>query len=305
MHVLNKCSCERAVYTVAVGSGFSILGRVYDIRLLMLIASPNSSTAELRSFQSSASPPFRIKNWTQSPIDDPGILYRWLLKPSTVRDFILRSNKFAGTHIFNRAFRQQPRLQAATRVKLKARLAGRQERRTTSYVEKTQFAISRNALLIRFSGSIDCGLQRQMIVIACDDGHCPKFQPFCRMASSQTDLPAVKIRIGRESDLPARRSIPRRLSYGWDSSLVSSSYIAVEGLCDEGFSDMAAWRRAIELSLGARWGGCASSSAEIVSGLIEPLGFWLRPSQGMKNLEAKNDCRYSASSFPCVSHNSD
>jgi hypothetical protein len=55
----------------------------------------------------------------------------------------------------------------------------------------------------------------------------------------------------------------------------------------------------------ARWGGCASSSAEIVSGLIEPLGFWLRPSQGMKNLEATNDCRYSASSFPCVSHNSD
>ena len=47
-----------------------------------------------------------------------------------------------------------------------------------------------------------------------------------------------------------RRSIPRRLSYGWDSSVVSSSYIAVEGLCDEGFSDMAAWRRAIELSLG-------------------------------------------------------
>jgi len=47
-----------------------------------------------------------------------------------------------------------------------------------------------------------------------------------------------------------RRSIPRRLSYGWDSSGVSSSYIAVEGLYDEGFSDMAAWRRAIELSLG-------------------------------------------------------
>ena len=37
---------------------------------------------------------------------------------------------------------------------------------------------------------------------------------------------------------PPRRSIPRRLSYGW------------EGLYDEGFSDMAAWRRAIELSLG-------------------------------------------------------
>src|ERR1700738_667886 len=54
----------------------------------------------------------------------------------------------------------------------------------------------------------------------------------------------------------------------------------------------------------ARWGCCASSSAEIVPGLIEPLGFWLRPSQGMKNLEATNDCRYSASSFPCVSHNS-
>jgi hypothetical protein len=48
----------------------------------------------------------------------------------------------------------------------------------------------------------------------------------------------------------ARRSIPRKLSYGWDSSGVSSSYIAVEGLYDEGFSDMAAWRRAIELSLG-------------------------------------------------------
>src|SRR5450631_2385106 len=60
--------------------------------------------------------------------------------------------------------------------------------------------------------------------------------------------------MGRNRLRPAgkrsRRSIPRRLSYGWDSSLVSSSYIAVEGLCDEGFSDMAAWRRAIELSLG-------------------------------------------------------
>ena len=51
-------------------------------------------------------------------------------------------------------------------------------------------------------------------------------------------------------DHKAGRSIPRRLSYGWDSSGVSSSYLAVEGLCDEGFSDMAAWRRAIELSLG-------------------------------------------------------
>ena len=48
----------------------------------------------------------------------------------------------------------------------------------------------------------------------------------------------------------SRRSIPRKLSYGWDSSAVSSSYIALEGLYNEGFSDMAAWRRAIELSLG-------------------------------------------------------
>ena len=52
------------------------------------------------------------------------------------------------------------------------------------------------------------------------------------------------------SDTKTRRSIPRRLSYRWDSSSVSSSYIAVEGLCDERFRDMAAWRRAIELSLG-------------------------------------------------------
>jgi hypothetical protein len=50
--------------------------------------------------------------------------------------------------------------------------------------------------------------------------------------------------------LPTRRSIPRKPSYGWDSSVVSSSYIGLEGLCNERFSDMAAWRRAIELSLG-------------------------------------------------------
>ena len=52
-------------------------------------------------------------------------------------------------------------------------------------------------------------------------------------------------------------------------------------------------------------GGSASSSAEIVPGPIEPLGFWLRPSQWMKTSEVTNDCRYSASSFPYVSYNSD
>jgi hypothetical protein len=40
--------------------------------------------------------------------------------------------------------------------------------------------------------------------------------------------------------LTTRRSIPRKLSYGWDSSAVSSSYIAVEGFTTK---DLAIWRR--------------------------------------------------------------
>src|SRR3984885_2396554 len=47
-----------------------------------------------------------------------------------------------------------------------------------------------------------------------------------------------------------RRSIPRKLSYEWDSSGILSAYICDGRLSDEGFGNMAAWRRAIELSLG-------------------------------------------------------